>query len=113
MSSTTRSLHAAIEAVNGSPRYKATISATTSAASANVSAGTMYLLQTDAAVYVHGGTSGTTVTKADGTTAVLTTGVGYLLEANEKYFLTTRMDETSIVAITGSGSASVKIFAME
>ncbi len=110
---TIRTMHGAIEGALASPRFKAAISATTNAASTAVSANTVYMLQATANVYVHAGTSTTTITKADGTTATLTAALGYLLEPNEKYILTTRGDETSIAAITGSSTSTVNVFTME
>lgn len=113
MSSLTRSTGNAIESVNGSPRYVGAISATTNVDSMAVSRGTMYMLQPTSDVYVCGATADDTITKSDGTTATLTTALGYFIEANEKYFLLTRMDETFIAAITGSGTSTLKIFIME
>jgi hypothetical protein len=105
---------ATIEAVNGSPRYKGTISATSTVATLAVTAGRMYLLQSDAAVYVHGATSaGGAITKADNTSTTLTAALGVKLAADEKAVVTLRGEEGYVAAITSTGSASVKVFELE
>ena len=93
------------EALNGSPVYMESISATSGSSTTNATAfngGEVLLIQPTANVYVIAGTSTVTVTSSN----------GVLVEANEKFYLTLTSTQTHVAARTGSGSATVAIFKM-
>lgn len=103
--------------LNGSPRYLGTLSVTTSAQSSNFSnapqfgPGTQLMVQADAACYVLGGVSTPDITAAN----------GVLLSAGQTFYIRLRAPkpgralagETHIQAITGTGTANLKVWMME
>jgi enterochelin esterase-like enzyme len=91
-------------ALNGSPSYQETISASTTSAknSTALAGGSVVLLQSDADFYLVPGTSSTTATEA----------AGVLVAADEKFFFILGSTQTHVAVITASGTASVKVFTL-
>lgn len=115
MTALTRSPQAAIEAVNGSPKYVGAISATTSVATqALASGGGIYLLQTDADVFIHGATASNGTVKLDsGASETLTAAKGVKLIADKDWIFSSRPEDTHLAAICASGTATLKVFRLE
>jgi len=86
-------------ALNGRPTYVNSISASTTSANLTVGDGALLLIQPSADVFIH-----------VGSTAVAASSVK--VAADEKFYLMLRKGETTISAITASGTSTVKVFTL-
>lgn len=100
-----------LRALNGAPRYVGSISLSTTAATLQVTAGRLYLVQPSADAYLSPATtSAGAVRKQDGTSATITSTLGVKVAADEKFYVLAGDDDGYLAGILASGTGSAQVW---
>ena len=102
----TQTVSEVLNKLNGSPKWVASINATTSATSATIKSGTPHIIRCGAEAHYRADT-------ATGTVTTSSTHMGLVIAANTNEYFTTTAHDTKVYVILASGSTACNVWELE